>query len=206
MKSVELGKKLAAKQKRFADEYLIDLNGTKAAIRAGYSPNSAVEQASQMLSNIKIAEYIQARKLELDQKLENRFLISRERVLEEYARLAFSDIRGFYNEDGGLRSIAELDEQQAASLAGVESQQDYDYIEGEKVPAGITKKIKIYDKVRALEGIRKMMGYDQPEKTEITGKNGAPLQAPITFISAEKLTDEQIENLMNGGRTSNEGI
>ncbi|MCD7847534.1 MAG: terminase small subunit [Oscillospiraceae bacterium] len=46
------------KQKRFADEYLIDCNATKAAIRAGYSPKTANEQGAKLLDNQKIADYI----------------------------------------------------------------------------------------------------------------------------------------------------
>lgn len=57
------------KQKRFADEYLIDFNGTKAAIRAGYAENSAAVQASQMLNNEAIKSYIEKRKLEMDEEL-----------------------------------------------------------------------------------------------------------------------------------------
>lgn len=57
------------KQKRFADEYLIDLNGTKAAIRAGYAENSAAVQASQMLNNEEIKKYLDQRKQEIDDEL-----------------------------------------------------------------------------------------------------------------------------------------
>lgn len=49
---------LTVKQKRFADEYLIDCNATKAAIRAGYSPKTANEQGAKLLDNQKIADYI----------------------------------------------------------------------------------------------------------------------------------------------------
>ena len=52
---------LNEKQKRFADEYLIDLNATQAAIRAGYSPRSAAEQASRLLKNVKVRAYIDER-------------------------------------------------------------------------------------------------------------------------------------------------
>lgn len=46
---------LTPKQERFIEEYIIDLNGTQAAIRAGYSPSTAVEQASRLLKNVKVA-------------------------------------------------------------------------------------------------------------------------------------------------------
>ena len=50
--------KLTPKQQRFADEYLIDLNATQAAIRAGYSKKTADTMASRLLGNVKVAEYI----------------------------------------------------------------------------------------------------------------------------------------------------
>lgn len=50
--------KLTRKQRKFAEEYLVDCNGTKAAIRAGYSPKTANEQAAKLMSNPKIKTYI----------------------------------------------------------------------------------------------------------------------------------------------------
>lgn len=64
--------RLTKKQRRFADEYLIDCNGTKAAIRAGYSPRTANEQAAKLMANKKIKDYI-------SEKLEE---ISSERLAE----------------------------------------------------------------------------------------------------------------------------
>lgn len=52
------GLKLTKKQRKFADEYLIDCNGTQAAIRAGYSPKTANEQAAKLMANKKISTYI----------------------------------------------------------------------------------------------------------------------------------------------------
>lgn len=49
---------MTAKQKRFCDEYMIDLNATQAAIRAGYSPKTACEQASRLLANVKVQDEI----------------------------------------------------------------------------------------------------------------------------------------------------
>lgn len=49
---------LTDKQKRFCEEYLIDLNATQAAIRAGYSPKTAEQTASRLLRNVKVQEYI----------------------------------------------------------------------------------------------------------------------------------------------------
>ncbi len=58
------------KQKRFADEYLLDLNATQAAIRAGYSKKTAQEQGSRLLSNVMVSEYIEKQKERRQKKTE----------------------------------------------------------------------------------------------------------------------------------------
>jgi phage terminase small subunit len=62
--------KLTEKQKRFADEYLVDLNAKQAAIRSGYSAKTAEQQASRLLSNVKVQEYIQNKQKKLEIKTE----------------------------------------------------------------------------------------------------------------------------------------
>lgn len=62
-------KKLTAKQKRFCDEYLIDLNATQAAIRAGYSEKSARQMATENMAKPSIKEYIEKRMDEKEKKL-----------------------------------------------------------------------------------------------------------------------------------------
>jgi phage terminase small subunit len=61
-------RKLTAKQKKFGDEYLIDLNQKQAAIRAGYSLRTAESQASRLLVNVKVQEYINKRRKEIEQE------------------------------------------------------------------------------------------------------------------------------------------
>lgn len=56
---------MTEKQKRFAQEYLIDCNGTQAAIRAGYSPISAYSEASRLLRNDNVQNYLQAQMAQL---------------------------------------------------------------------------------------------------------------------------------------------
>jgi phage terminase small subunit len=70
--------KLTDKQKRFIEEYLVDLNATQAAIRAGYSKKTANEQASRLLTNVNISARIKERQQELSAKTE----LTQEWVLE----------------------------------------------------------------------------------------------------------------------------
>lgn len=72
-------KEITDKQKRFVDEYLIDLNGKQAAIRAGYSEKTAEVQASRLLSNVKVKEEISKRQLVISAKFE----LNRETMIKE---------------------------------------------------------------------------------------------------------------------------
>ncbi len=192
--------KLTDKQKRFADEYLIDLNATQAAIRAGYSAKTANEQGSQLLSITKVQEYIAERKFRLNQQLENKFLISKERVLQEYAYPGFSDLRGFFNPDGSVKAITELSDEQAACLASIEVHEQFTHVDGKKVPSGVIKKIKVWDKLRALDSIVKVMGYNAPIKQDHT-TNGQPLEANKSdTIDYSKLSDEVLMAIIEASK------
>ncbi|MCM0760275.1 terminase small subunit [Sporomusa sphaeroides DSM 2875] len=81
--------KLNARHKRFVTEYLVDLNGTQAAIRAGYSPKTANEQAARLLANVSIQEAIQ----EAMKKREQRTEITADRVLKEIFSIFEADAR-----------------------------------------------------------------------------------------------------------------
>ncbi len=77
---------LTAKQKRFCHEYIIDNNGTQAAIRAKYSRKTAQEQSSRLLSNVKVKDYIKS----ISKPIVEDLKISAERVLKGIAELAFA--------------------------------------------------------------------------------------------------------------------
>lgn len=82
---------LTAKQKRFCEEYLIDLNGTQAAIRAGYSQNTSNEQAARLLANVSVQEYV----TDLINKRSERTEITADMVLKELWSIANEDIKNF---------------------------------------------------------------------------------------------------------------
>jgi len=86
------------RQKRFVAEYLIDLNATQAAIRSGYSQKTANEQGARLLAKARIRQAVDEGQNRTLGKLE----ITRERVLEEIACLAYSDIADYVREDGTI--------------------------------------------------------------------------------------------------------
>lgn len=153
---------LSEKQKKFCEEYCLDWNGTKAAIRAGYSEESAKEQASRLLTNDNIQTYIQSIKNDLE------FLcgISRRMVMEEHKKLAFSSIAHLHNTWIERKEFEELTEDQKSCIAEITTQvkkytpKDAPAYEVEFV------KLKLYDKQKALDSISKMLGYDAAIKIE----------------------------------------
>ena len=132
------------KQKRFVQEYLIDLNATKAAIRAGYSQRSAATTGSWLLQMPHVQVYVD----ELVEKRKERTDITSDRVLTELAKIAFLDIRAFYNDKGNLVPVHELPPDVAATITDLKVSE---YIDGITGQITTESKIKILDKLKSLE-------------------------------------------------------
>jgi phage terminase small subunit len=158
---------LSPKQQRFADEYLIDLNATAAYKRAGYSGKgrTAENNASRLLGHAGVAQYVAERR----KKLQNGIEVTQERVLAEYAKLAFLDPRRFYNADGQLIPVPDLPADVAAALAGMEiTAQRSGTDEDGKPEYEDVKKIKFIDKRAALDSLARHLGMFN-DKIEQTG-------------------------------------
>ena len=164
--------RLTIKQARFVQEYLIDGNGLQAAIRAGYSKESAGVIANENLNK----PYLQQAIAEAEAHHLAAAKITKQRILAEYAKLAFVDPRKFYDEDGRLLPIPELDADTAAALQGFEAKEEFDQ-DGRW--EGVLKKIKSCDKKAALDSLAKCAGMFI-DKHELTGKDGAPLSFKVT--------------------------
>ncbi|WP_431174270.1 terminase small subunit, partial [Flagellimonas flava] len=92
---------LTDKQSKFCEEYMVGLNATQAAIRAGYSEKTAREQASQNLSKLNIQNYIH----ELQKDIREPNKITVDGVVKTIADIATFDFAQCYNEDGSLKPI-----------------------------------------------------------------------------------------------------
>lgn len=141
---------MTAKQQRFVEEYLVDLDATKAAIRAGYAPKAAGQQGYQLLQIPSIAAAIRAKRDQVTAKLD----ISIERVLLEAARLAFFDARKLFNADGSPKKLTELDDDTAAAIQGV----DVATIGNQEIGIGQVLKYKAADKNSAVDRFFKYHG------------------------------------------------
>lgn len=170
---------LPPRKAQFVQEYLIDLNATKAAIRAGYSAKTAQAQSSRLLSNVMIQEAIQ----EEMKRRETRTGITQDRVLQELYRLCFVDVRKFFNEDGTAKPITELDDDAAAALAGFEVVESGN---PESPMTTITKKFKLSEKKGALELLMRHMGMLN-DKLKLQGDAENPLTLLLKQVSGTSL-------------------
>lgn len=143
------------KQKAFAREYLIDLNASAAAIRAGYAPKAAGQHAFKLLKNAQIqAEIDKARK-----RVEAKLDISIERVLAEYASIAFVGMSRFVSidSDGVPRiDLSKCSPKDIDLLAEVQTDTIKSGAEG--APPVERVKIKMLDRMNALEKLARHLG------------------------------------------------
>ncbi|MBS5854000.1 MAG: terminase small subunit [Clostridium sp.] len=144
-------------QKRFCDEYLIDLNATRAykvAYKRCKKDETANVNGSKLLRNTKVKEYILQKQAEIQKRTE----ITQDRVLKELAKIAFGDIRKLYTDNGALRNIVDLEDDIAGAISGVETFEEYEGRGAEREYIGDTKKVKMLDKTKALELLGKHLG------------------------------------------------
>lgn len=152
---------LTPKQKRFVAEYLLDLNATAAAKRAGYSEKTACEQAARLLANVNVQTAVQ----EAEQARQERTEITQDMVLREMSKLAFFDIRKMFDKNGKPLDISALDADTAAALVGLDVQ---DVTDNDGNYIGFVKKYKMADKIRALELLGKHLGAWEPRDKQQT--------------------------------------
>lgn len=149
---------MTKKQKRFVEEYLIDLNATQAAIRAGYSPDTAGQIGEQNLKKLEIKSAVE--KAMADRS--RRTGISQDRVIQELAKIAF------------VNASDVIDPEDASVIAGA-AREDLACIQSVKVKQMTGDKgemtereVKLADKLRALELLGKHLGM-WTEKIQVSG-------------------------------------
>ena len=157
---------LNAKQSRFVEEYLIDLNATQAAVRAGYSEKTATEAGYENLRKPHIAKAIEASKLERSKRTE----ITQDMVLQELAKIGFADIRKAVAWGSAPEPSMNPDDDRVYPVELIASEfMDADTAaaisEVSLTAQGV--KIKMYDKKGALDSIGKHLGMfiDRVEHT-----------------------------------------
>lgn len=141
-----------------------------------------------MLKHVEVA----ARVAQLQQKVAEKFELNTERVLQELSRLAFFDIRKLVDNTGKPKALADLDDDTAAAIVGLDVVQFGNKDSG----IGDVLKFKLADKKGALDLAMRHLGLLK-DKVEVTGKDGAPLdESPnqiarrVAFILAQGMKNK----------------
>lgn len=164
---------MTPKQERFVAEYLIDLNATQAAIRAGYSAKTAYSIGDENLSKPEIAAAIAAAQAKLAKRAE----ITAEMIVAEMAKIGFANMADYMKatEQGDpYLDFSGLTRDQAAALGEVTVE---DYKEGRGQDARDVKRVKfkLHDKLSALEKIGRHLGMFK-DRLGLENPDGTPLE------------------------------
>lgn len=144
-------------QKRFCNEYLIDLNATR-AYKVAY-PNckkdeTARANSSRLLTIANIQEYISEKQKEIEKRTE----VTQDMVINELAKIAFLDIRKLYTENGRLKNVVDIDDDTVGAISSLETLEEYDGYGDDREKIGDTQKVKLLDKTKALELLGRHLG------------------------------------------------
>lgn len=146
---------LNEQQKLFVLEYMIDLNATQAAIRAGYPPQRAQATASRMMKPGSVVHNAIARALAARSA---RTGVTADRVIREAAKVAFGDPRVLFRDDGALRAPTEYNEDDAAMIEGIKTRRIVEVgADGNMVPVEI-QEVKLASKMGALTLLARHLG------------------------------------------------
>lgn len=155
--------KLTAKQDRFCLEYVIDLNATQAAIRAGYSARTAYSIAEENLKKPAIKVRIQ----ELQAEIAERNKLKADDVIQELRALAFWNIQDFVGSNNLINDLSTMDRSTLKPVAGIKVKQETRTID-EITTTEITTELKLTDKRAALVDLGRHLGIfkeDNEQKT-----------------------------------------
>lgn len=173
---------LTPKQARFVAEYLIDLNATQAAIRAGYSEKAARVVGCQNLTKPNISEAV---RIAIEEKLTSLDL-SFDRIVLEAARVGTSDARQLFGEGGQLLSVPEISEDTARAISSVKVTRNANDDEQ-------TTEVRFWPKLGGLELVGKLKGM--LGQGQVPTSNTIVRHEHVHILSTELLRQMQCELL-----------
>ena len=177
--------KLTMKQEAFCHYYIEGGGNASNAYRLAYNavnmlPTTVNVKAAELLANGNISVRVE----ELKKEVKDRSNISKERLLSELAKIAFSSIACLHSTWIELKDFEKLTRDQTASIKSISTKTQKKNIGTSENPEIIDVdyiKIELYDKLKAMESINRMLGFESPEKLDITSK-GRAINEPTEII------------------------
>lgn len=174
-------KKLTDKQKRFCEEYVIDWNATNAALKAGYSKKTAYSIGNENLKKPEIQDYIE----EIQKDLAKLCGVSAARNILELKKIAFSSMHHYKSDWMTEKEFSQISDDDKCAISAI----DYTIKHTEYGEERIVK-FKLHDKHKAIETLNKMLGWNDPDKLDLT-TNGQSVNTDtqIVFVNKDKDND-----------------
>lgn len=165
-----MARKLSPKQQLFVDQYLVDLNATQAAIRAGYSERTANEQAGRLLVNVSVASAIAAAMKSRSERIK----VNADYVLNRMIEIDKMDVLDIMDDEMQLKPVSQWPKVWRQYLNGFDLAEMFEGTGEARQAIGVLKKIKWPDKVKNLELLGRHFGMFN-DKLALTGGDGGPV-------------------------------
>lgn len=193
-------KPLTRKQRQFVDEYLLDMNATAAARRAGYGARSAAQNGYGFLQRANVVAEVERRLAARRERLE----VTAERVIAELARIAFADIGRIMDWSSGdvaLRPVGEISPEDRPAIQEIAAV---------KRPDGLATRVILHDKERALEALCRYLGLFRPgarpvePPKQLSDELREKLRARIDKMVADRVADAREADRLAALQTAKE--
>nr|WP_308808103.1 terminase small subunit [Providencia sp. PROV266] len=189
---------LTDKQEMFCREYLVDLNATQAAIRAGYSDKTANAQASRLLVNVNIQNKIKELKSNRNERVE----IDADYVLKRLVEIDQMDVLDILTENGDLKPVKDWPKSWRTTLSGLDIMS---ISSGEEDTEALLKKIKWPDKVKNLELLGKhvkVQAFKEQIEAKVKNEHNIMLVSSCDNVDDwEKSAQQQQGEVLGGWNT-----
>lgn len=183
---------LTPKQERFVSEYLLDLNATQAAVRAGYSKKTAKSQGARLLTFVDVRAAIDARQAKRAAKAE----VKGDDVLRELQTFGHLNPKEMFDEEGRLLHPKDMPDHVARAIASFEVEKLFEGKGDEREQIGTVTKVKLWNKPQGLELLGKhvqLFGDHPGNVTNIFQVENHQLTLNLDF---SRLSEEEHEQLL----------
>lgn len=158
-------KKISDKNERFIQAYCTHLNATKAAEEAGYSTNTSYSIGQRLLKDPRIKERIEKFQDDLSSAAE----ITALQIITELKKIAFCSVGRLYKDWHSLNEYNSISDEAKSAISEITTRTIREKVGETGKPVDVQYvKIKMHDKQRALETLNSMLGFNKPEKVDIT--------------------------------------
>jgi len=164
-----------AKRQRFCEEYMKDLNGKEAAIRAGYAKKHAAFEASKLLAIPEISEYV----TQLKKETSKRNNITVDELIQDLAEIKNINVADLYDENGLLKDLHQLPREFTKCINEITETKSIWGKEGENEKT--VRKVKFYSRLDAIEKLAKHLGFYEKDN-----KQQSELKFKIEIVDADK--------------------